>query len=113
VLAARKAVDLDPQDGDYARTLGVALYRAGSFEEALRVLTRSGAMNADDPITDVAFLAMARAAVGDHEGARSALQELEGLEASDDTNEYEKDLLREAQALVDAPTHGMEPVKQQ
>ncbi len=62
---ARRAVELAPQVGDYWNTLGVALYRNRSDEEAVAVLTRSIELRGGGDGLDWYFLSMAHARQGD------------------------------------------------
>jgi WD40 repeat protein len=57
---ARRAVELDPTQGYYLNTLGVALYRAGRYAEAIAALKKSLAANRGQIAAfDLFFLAMA------------------------------------------------------
>jgi serine/threonine protein kinase/WD40 repeat protein len=68
---ARHAVELVPGDQMYLNTLGVVLYRAQQFAEALPVLQRSlAAGNGQFDAHDLFFLAMARHRLGDRAAAR-------------------------------------------
>jgi Tfp pilus assembly protein PilF len=66
VAVARKAVELKPNEGFFINTLGVTLYRAGRFADAIPVLERSlredkGKVDA----FDLFFLAMCHQRQGD------------------------------------------------
>lgn len=106
VAEARRAVELAPNQGFYINTLGVALYRAGQFQEALDTLTRSDAINAEEQDGpqpgDVAFIAMARWQLGQKEEARVALARLRDLAAQDrwKNEEETRRHLAEAEALI-------------
>jgi Flp pilus assembly protein TadD len=66
VAEARKAVELDPDEQAYRNTLGVALYRAGQFTDAVPALMdslRLGQGKAD--AFDLFFLAMCHYRLGD------------------------------------------------
>jgi tetratricopeptide (TPR) repeat protein len=69
VELARKALELAPKDGDYWNTLGVALYRAGEYKEAVAALEKSLALQGDNPF-DWFFLAMAHGRLTHGEQAR-------------------------------------------
>jgi WD40 repeat protein/Flp pilus assembly protein TadD len=72
VALARVAVELTPDESLHLNTLGVALYRAMRYAEAVPVLQRSlvaGAGEADP--YDLFFLAMARHRLGDSAAARA------------------------------------------
>ena len=43
---SEEACQLEPENGDLLSTLGVAYYRAGNYEKALDVLSRSDKINA-------------------------------------------------------------------
>jgi serine/threonine protein kinase/predicted Zn-dependent protease len=68
---AKQAVELVPEAGDYRNTLGVALYRASDWKDAVRELTKSMELrNGGDP-TDWFFLAMAHWCLGDRDKSRA------------------------------------------
>jgi eukaryotic-like serine/threonine-protein kinase len=73
----RKAMDLAPDNADILNTLGVALFRAGQFDEALATLTRTAAVHDAEPAgpqpADWVFLAMTHWNLGHEAQARSAL----------------------------------------
>jgi eukaryotic-like serine/threonine-protein kinase len=68
---ARRAVDLNPDSGTCLNTMGVVLYRAGRYDEAIAMLERSRAANrgAFDGF-DLFFLAMAHQRLGHRAEAR-------------------------------------------
>ena len=72
---AEAAVRLAPENGTYSKTLGVALYRVGRYEQALEALRRATALdtakNGGPTPTELAFLAMAHWQLGDKPQARS------------------------------------------
>jgi serine/threonine protein kinase/WD40 repeat protein/Tfp pilus assembly protein PilF len=69
---AERAVDLAPKQASYVNTLGVALYRAARYGEAVRVLERSLSMRTDQSdARDLFVLAMARHRVGQTARART------------------------------------------
>jgi tetratricopeptide (TPR) repeat protein len=70
VELARKAVKLAPNDGNSANTLGAALYRAGSWQEAIAALEKSLLLSKGGYSTDYFFLAMAHCQLGNHAEAR-------------------------------------------
>ena len=68
VRQAREACRLEPENGLYFNTLGVALFRAGQYQEALERLTRSEKLNtatfkAPQP-ADLAFVRAVYEALG-------------------------------------------------
>jgi WD40 repeat protein/serine/threonine protein kinase len=80
---ARVACSLEPDNGFYVNTLGVALYRCGQFEEALKTLARSDEINSASPSgrrpEDIAFLAMTHFKLGRQEKAQALLADLRRL----------------------------------
>jgi tetratricopeptide (TPR) repeat protein len=105
---ARKAVELRPDNAAILNTLGVALYRAGQFEEALSVLARTDALyvqsgQGQQP-ADWAFIAMARWKLGQQAEARAALATFRTLAESDrwKTNEEVLAWTRELDAMIPA-----------
>ena len=65
----------DRPTGTYLNTYGVALYRAGDYVNAIRVLSESDRQNKGVP-SDIAFLAMAHFRLGDHTKATEELARL-------------------------------------
>jgi tetratricopeptide (TPR) repeat protein len=72
VSLAGRAVDEFPDAAAYWNTLGAASYRAGDDRTAIAALERARSI-AGGTAFDEVFLAMARARMGDPEGARQAL----------------------------------------
>jgi tetratricopeptide (TPR) repeat protein len=70
VELARKAVALAPNEGTIANTLGAALYRAGSWKEAIATLEKSLLLRNGGDSFDYFFLAMAHHQLGNHAEAR-------------------------------------------
>jgi WD40 repeat protein/serine/threonine protein kinase len=106
LVAARRVVELAPEQGACLNTLGVALYRAVEFKEALDTLTRSHAINAkgeDGPLPrDIAFIAMCHWQLGHKDDARTALATLRDLAAKERWKDDEETIrhLAEAEALI-------------
>ncbi len=71
---SEEACQLEPENGDFVSTLGVAYYRVGNYEKALDVLSHSDKLSAlgdkGSRPTDLAFLAMALRATRPHQGSR-------------------------------------------
>jgi len=105
---------LDPDNGLWLNTLGVARYRVGHYPEAVETLTRSARLNANQPDAplpaDLAFLAMAHAKNGDADKAREALARLrDAMKKPRWANSAEaRGFLREAEAIVE----GAQPKKE-
>jgi uncharacterized protein HemY len=75
---SEESCQLEPENGMFLNTLGVAYYRVGNYEKALEVLARSEKANAvpdigSDP-GDLAFLAMAHHQLGHTREAEAMLQ---------------------------------------
>ena len=108
VAKVREVLTLDPNENNVLNTLGVALYRADQFQEALDTLTRTAAINAKSPAgdqpADWAFIAMAGWKLNQPDEARAALAKLRALAAMDrwKTNEETTRWLKEAEELIDA-----------
>ncbi len=70
VASARTAVELKPREGDYWNTLGVALYRAGHWQEARAALEKSMGLRRGGDSFDWFFVALAHRQLGDHDEPR-------------------------------------------
>jgi tetratricopeptide (TPR) repeat protein len=66
----KKAVELAPKNGNCWNSLGVAHYRAGSWDDAIAALEKSMQLRKEGDANDWFFLAMARWQLGDKEKAR-------------------------------------------
>jgi hypothetical protein len=73
---AKAACRLEPENGAFLNTLGVAQYRCGLMAEALATLTRTSAMNEEKEPSDLAFLALAQHRLGQSEKAHDTLARL-------------------------------------
>jgi WD40 repeat protein len=98
---AKDACRLEPDDGQFLNTLGVAQYRCGLVAEALATLTRSNGLNGGNDRADLAFLALAQHRLGQAEKARATLGRLrEVIRNSVRTGDSENQaFLREAEAI--------------
>jgi serine/threonine protein kinase/WD40 repeat protein/Tfp pilus assembly protein PilF len=64
--SARRAVELEPQNGLYANTLGVTLYRSGHYAEAISMLEKSlAAGKGNSDAFDLFFLALSHHGLGE------------------------------------------------
>jgi tetratricopeptide (TPR) repeat protein len=75
---SEEACQLEPENGDFQSTLGVADYRVGNYEKALDVVARSDKIHAlkdegSNP-AELAFLAMAHQQLGHAKEAEAKLQ---------------------------------------
>ena len=102
LAAARRARELQPENGAFWNTFGVAQYRAGRFEQAHATLVYSDELNDDHP-ADIAFLAMSLARIGQADAARDELARLRRLMAQRPwaTDPQSVRFLREVQLLVE------------
>jgi tetratricopeptide (TPR) repeat protein len=73
---AERACRIEPENGLYLNTLGVAQYRNGLYREALATLSRSNERNQDKEPSDLAFLVMVRVRLGQLDAARAELTKL-------------------------------------
>ena len=106
---SEEACQLEPKNGNYLNTLGVAYYRVGNYEKALEMLLRSDQINKTQfqgsiP-ADLAFLAMTQQRLGH---AKEAQAELQRLRERMKDPRWAKDaeaqgFLREAEALLAKP----------
>lgn len=70
VAAARRATDLTPESSTYWNTLGVALYRAGKWDDAIVALRQAEQFRSNGHALDWFFLAMAHWQKNEREKAR-------------------------------------------
>jgi WD40 repeat protein len=73
---SKAACRLEPDNGTYLNTLGVAQYRTGMIAEALATLTRSSELNKQSEAADLAILALAQHRLGQSDKARATLARL-------------------------------------
>jgi WD40 repeat protein/tRNA A-37 threonylcarbamoyl transferase component Bud32 len=103
---AEAACRVEPDNGGYLNTLGVARYRAGKYPEALETLTRSDRLNSarykSPQPADVAFLAMTYHHLGQPDKAQAALARLRELVKKPvwSNNQEATAFLREAEPLI-------------
>jgi tetratricopeptide (TPR) repeat protein len=107
---AEAACRIEPENGSYLSTLGVAHYRMGHYDQALVTLTCSDALNTKQDRqsrpADLAFLAMAQHRLGRADEARKLLDRLrQSLESGSwKTDREAHSFLREAEALILTPS---------
>jgi WD40 repeat protein len=103
---AEAAVRLAPENGTYAKTLGVALYRIGRYEQALEALRRATALNTANGSrstpAEVAFVAMAHHRLGHAVEARAGLDALRiRMRDPEAAKDQDSQIFHEAEALID------------
>jgi serine/threonine protein kinase/tetratricopeptide (TPR) repeat protein len=105
VEIAEKAVQLAPNDGSVLNTLGVAHYRAGSWNRAIEVLTKSvNLMNGQFESYNSFFLAMAHWRLGEKENARKwCEQAVSWMEKNQPKDEELRRFRKEAVDLIGIP----------
>ncbi len=101
LLQAEHACRLAPDREGYRKGLGVALYRAGRYREAIETLGRADRTDKISPAT-LAFLAMAHQQLGQREQAQTDLVRLREIL---DQPRWAKDpetlhLVHEAEAMI-------------
>jgi hypothetical protein len=109
---AEAACRLHPQEPANLTTLGMAQYRVGKYEDAVKTLTGAARLNeaihgSTRPV-DLAFLAMAQHQMGKKKEAQTALQRLREMMQDPQWAQQEEAQasLREAEALVGPETTG-------
>src|SRR5262249_38564781 len=70
IAYAKRAVGIEPMEGNYWNTLGVAYYRAGELEEAKNALYRSMELRGEGDGFDWFFLALVHFKLGHKDRAR-------------------------------------------
>ena len=106
---SEEACRLEPEDGSFLTTLGVAYYRVSNYEIALDVLVRSDKMSAlkeqGSIPANLAFLAMAHQQLGHAQEAEAKLQllreRMKDRRAAQDAQA--QGFLREAEELLAKP----------
>jgi WD40 repeat protein len=107
VLQAEEACRLDPGNSAFRNTLGIACYRAGRYEEALKHLNQSDTLylsqNKTSLPADLAFLAMAHHQLGRAEQSQAFLARLRETlkEAKPGQDEDARRFLGEAEELIE------------
>ena len=105
--AARRACALQPENGAFWNTLGVAEYRTGLYEDAYATLIRSDELNDGHP-ADIAFLAMSLMRLDRRAAARHELERLRALIQQKPwaTDPQSLRFLEEARTLVEGVPEG-------
>lgn len=103
--AATRAAELSPDDSDVSNTLGVALYRCSKFADAKSRLQRSvelrQASSKAAHASDLAFLAMVHARLGEQDEAKRLLAEFEkAMTDGQRGNDAYRQICAEARATV-------------
>jgi hypothetical protein len=99
---AEAACRLEPDQGSFVNTLGVAHYRIGQYQKALDTLQRSSKLNGGSQPEDLAFLAMIHHRLNQPESARAMLGQLRDVLEGPDTvaSEQNQGLLREVESVI-------------
>jgi uncharacterized protein with WD repeat len=100
---AEAAIRIEPDNGAYLKTLGVAQYRMGRYQEAQATLERSNQLTGNhDPVADLAFLAMAQHRLNQMEAARATLKQLREVmkDPRIGINSENQGFLREAESVI-------------
>ena len=71
---ARRALEASPDDPEIWNTLGVAHYRAGSWESSEEALRRAIEIKGESSAFDLLYLAMAQKRLGRHEDALASYE---------------------------------------
>jgi WD40 repeat protein/serine/threonine protein kinase/tetratricopeptide (TPR) repeat protein len=108
VALAQSAVKLAPKNGEFQNTLGMALYRAGRWKEAIAALETATDLRTAGNVRDGLFLAMAHWQLGDREAARTWYEKAMRWMQKDKSSDEELDRFRaEAADLMGLPSQSM------
>jgi tetratricopeptide (TPR) repeat protein len=109
VELAKRAVELDPKNSTVLNTLGIAYYRAGNWEDAIELLTKSMEGRSGGDSFNWFFLAMAHWQLGNKDAARD--WHVKAIEWMDDHAPKNEELLRlRAEAAELLGISGQSPV---
>ena len=101
IESASKAVELDPTNGDFWNTLGIAYYRAGIWSKAIDSLRRSTELRHGGDGNDWFFLAMAEWQAGNRDVARDWYNKaIDRMQTSSDKNEELARFQAEAEEMI-------------
>jgi serine/threonine-protein kinase len=104
VAMALRAVQLEPQEGNFWNTLGAARYRARQWNESVEALEKSMALRQGGDPYDWFFLAMAHRQLGQKDEARRWYRQTEAWREKHRQGGYELHLLQaEAAELLGLP----------
>jgi serine/threonine protein kinase/Flp pilus assembly protein TadD len=104
VQLAKKAVALEPQEGNFWNTLGAASYRAGQWKQAVDALKKAMELRSGGDSSDWFFLAMAYWQLGEPEQARQRYDQAVQWMDTNKPNDQELRRFRgEAAALLGIP----------
>ncbi|MEL7500763.1 MAG: serine hydrolase domain-containing protein [Planctomycetota bacterium] len=70
VELARKTCDLDPEEGNWKNTLGIALFRDGQWKQSIKVLKQSNEQGMDHPYNWL-YISMSEQKLGNLDAAKS------------------------------------------
>jgi tetratricopeptide (TPR) repeat protein len=104
VVAARKAVELEPEHGGFRNTLGVACYRAGDWKAAIQALEKAEELAPGKILAwNAFFLAMAHWQLGEKERARKEYEQaVSWMEKNQPNDEELRRFRAEAEGLLKA-----------
>jgi tetratricopeptide (TPR) repeat protein len=106
ILPAKRAIELEPQDGMNWTALGMAYYRAGQWPEALQALNGAVKHARPDRRVDLFLLAMTHARLGHEAQARKWYEEAEAWRQKHaPNNPFYSRLGREAAQLLGTGEH--------
>ncbi|MGD9636800.1 MAG: protein kinase [Pirellulales bacterium] len=103
---SKRAIALVPTAGDIWNTLGVAEYRAGNWNAAIKALEKSTELSGDENAIDWFFLSMAYQQLGHHDEARQLYEQaVEWMERNQPQNEELCRFRLEAEQLLKTSDH--------
>ena len=99
---AKEAVELNPQEGNYDNTLGVALYQAGRWKESVAPIEKSMELRKGGDSNDWFFLAMAHWQLGEKDKAREWYERaVQWMDRNQPKNEELRRFRAEARELLE------------
>jgi tetratricopeptide (TPR) repeat protein len=101
VALAKKAIELEPNQGMFWKTLGAAQYRAGNWQESIAALQKALALRQGGDSSEWFFLAMAHHQLGHSDEARKWIDmAVEWMDKNQPTNEELLRFRAEAEELM-------------